>query len=140
MCRKLHRRLLGACACALAAGCAAGVPAFPVPHSTADAPPIVRRAGRAADDACGPFAPRFDELVACRRANGTLESFDDPQINWRVRYFVRYQRMPCNEAPTVEEAYVFHMVTGDLDDDADLTGAQRVDIRNAMYRGSPNCS
>jgi hypothetical protein len=140
MCRELHRRLLGACTFALAAGCAGSDPAFPVAHSTVEAPSFVRRAGSTTADVCGPFAPSFDALVACRRANGTLESFDDPQINWRVRYFVRYQQMPCNEAPTVDEAYVFHTVTDDLDDDPDLTGAQRVDIRSAMYRGTPNCS
>ncbi len=88
---------------------------------------------------CKPFAGVFDELVACKRANGTLESFANRNITWRVRYFVRYSEMPCNEAPTVEEAYVFHMVTTDLSDDADLNDSERSAIRSAMFDGKTRC-
>jgi hypothetical protein len=77
--------------------------------------------------------------VACQRANGTLGSFADPQITWRVRYFVRYWQMPCGEAPTVKEGYVFHMVTNDLYSDTDLTDGQRSAIRNAMFDGKVRC-
>lgn len=88
---------------------------------------------------CEPFASRFAEYVACERADGTLRGFPERAIAWRVRYFVRYWRMPCGEFPTEQEAYVFHLVTNDLYGDPDLTNAQRVGIRDAMYRGSPHC-
>lgn len=89
---------------------------------------------------CRIFKRTFDEVVACQRANGTLESFTDHQVAWRVRFFVRYERMPCNEAPTVNEAYVFHMVTDDLNNDGDLDYAQRLAIRNAMFHGKVRCT
>ena len=88
---------------------------------------------------CETFAQNFDELAACRRADGTLQSFSDRDITWRVRYFVRYWRMPCNEAPTTEEGYVYHMVTKDLYRDPDLNNRQRMAIRTAMFDGKANC-
>jgi hypothetical protein len=47
--------------------------------------------------------------------------------------------MPCGEAPTVKEGYVFHMVTNDLYSDTDLTDGQRSAIRNAMFEGKVRC-
>jgi hypothetical protein len=91
------------------------------------------------DARCKIFAPDFVELVACERANGTLGSFGNPKVGWRVRYFVRYWEMPCGEAPTEHEGYVFHLVTSDLYDDPDLNGAQRRDIRDAMFDGKTSC-
>lgn len=88
---------------------------------------------------CQRFAQSFDELAACLRADGTLQSFSDRDIRWRVRYFVRYWRMPCNEAPTIEEGYVYHMVTRDLYKDSDLNDRQRTAIRVAMFDGKVNC-
>jgi len=88
---------------------------------------------------CQQFAQNFDELAACRRADGTLEAFTDSDIRWRVRYFVRYWQMPCNEAPTIEEGYVYHMVTKDLYKDGDLNDRQRMEIRTAMFGGRVNC-
>jgi hypothetical protein len=88
---------------------------------------------------CGVFAPDFEQLVACQRADGTLRSFSDPSITWRVRYFVRYWQMPCGEAPTVDEGYVFHMVTGDLYSDAFLDDSARLAIRDAMFDGKVRC-
>jgi hypothetical protein len=88
---------------------------------------------------CQQFAQNFDELAACRRADGTLQAFTDSDIRWRVRYFVRYWQMPCNEAPTIEEGYVYHMVTKDLYKDHDLNDRQRMDIRAAMFDGRVNC-
>src|SRR5215472_18801525 len=75
-------------------------------------------------DRCQRFAQNFDQLAACRRADGTLASLSAHDINWRVRYFVRYWQMPCNEAPTIEEGYVYHMVTKDLYKDHDLDAHQ----------------
>jgi hypothetical protein len=88
---------------------------------------------------CAAFATRFAQYVACERADGTLRSFPERQIAWRVRYFVRYWQMPCGEFPTEAEAYVFHLVTNDLYADSQLTGAQRIGIRNVMFRGSVRC-
>lgn len=88
---------------------------------------------------CRVFAAQFDVFAGCERADGTLRSFPSATIGWRVRYFVRYQRMPCNEAPTEDESYVFHMVVNDLDGDPDLNGMQRTAIRNAMFEGTPRC-
>jgi len=88
---------------------------------------------------CAAFAPNFDELVACQRADGTLRSFSDPSITWRVRYFVRHWQMPCGEEPTVQEAYVFQMATDDLYGDAVLDDAARLAIRNAMFDGKVRC-
>ena len=88
---------------------------------------------------CDGFISNFYELVACRRTNGTLDAFGEPQIAWRVRYFVRYERMPCGEAPTVQEAYVFHMVMDDLNSDGGLNDAQRSAIRTAMFDGPVHC-
>jgi len=88
---------------------------------------------------CQPFAQDFEEFAACRRADGTLEAFTDSDIRWRVRYFVRYWQMPCNEAPTIEEGYVYHMVTKDLYKDRDLNDRQRMEIRTAMFDGRVNC-
>lgn len=96
--------------------------------------PLLSGAGR-----CAGFAPMFEEFAACRRADGTLQTFADFRIAWRVRYFVRYWEMPCNEAPTREEGYVFHMTTADLYADPDLTDPQRIAIRTAMFSGRVRC-
>ena len=88
---------------------------------------------------CAAFLSTFEELVACERADGTLDSFSDPNITWRVRYYVRYWEMPCGEEPTVQEAYVFHMVTGDLYNDVDLDDVERLAIRNRMSDGQAHC-
>lgn len=100
---------------------------------------IDRNAQPAFTNRCKAFVQDFHELVACQRANGALLSFDNPKITWRVRYFVRFWEMPCRETPTVDEAYVFHMVTNDLYGDPDLSDSQRVDIRNAMFQGTLRC-
>lgn len=47
--------------------------------------------------------------------------------------------MPCGEAPTVQEGYVFHMVTDDLYNDRDLDNAARLAIRNTMFDGKVRC-
>jgi hypothetical protein len=96
-------------------------------------------APRFASDRCMQFDQNFDEFAACQRADGTLESFTAHDISWRVRYFVRYWQMPCNEAPTIEEGYVYHMVTKDLYKDPDLDNKQRMAIRVAMFQGKVNC-
>lgn len=88
---------------------------------------------------CDEFASNFDQLVACRRANGTLTAFPEPEIAWRVRFFVRYERMPCGEAPTVQEGYVFHMVVDDLNADTNLSDTQRSAVRTAMFDGRVRC-
>lgn len=88
---------------------------------------------------CGTFITNFDEVATCQRANGTLQSFDDKQIAWRVRYFVRYDKMPCGEFPTRQEKYIFDMVTQDLYQDPDLNDGNRTDIRNAMFDGNVHC-
>ena len=91
------------------------------------------------DQRCKQFTAVFDALVACQRSNGTLDSFADRTIEWRVRFFVRYLEMPCHEAPTVEESYVFNAVVNDLNADADLDAEQRIAIRNAMFDGQLHC-
>lgn len=88
---------------------------------------------------CRSFSGDFDELVACTRANGTLSSFRLDGVEWRVRYFVRFLEMPCHEAPTVDEAYVFHAVIDDLTSDPDLDDAQRDAVRYAMSDGMEHC-
>lgn len=88
---------------------------------------------------CGRFSLDFAELAACRRADGTLRTFVQPRIAWRVRYFVRYWKMPCGEAPTRDESYVFAMTTRDLYGDADVNDAERRAIRDAMFEGSVRC-
>ena len=47
--------------------------------------------------------------------------------------------MPCGEAPTVQEGYVFHMVTNNLYADRDLNDAKRLAIRAAMFDGKVHC-
>ncbi len=88
---------------------------------------------------CSVFGSAFDELVACQRADGTIASFSARKVKWRVRYYVRYWEMPCHEEPTVQEAYVFHMVTNDLYNDADLDDGERSAIRTAIYDGREHC-
>lgn len=124
------------------AGCASSQGSSSIPAAgVANSVPLLSRASVERDQAarCAAFHATFDERVACQRANGTLGSFIDHQITWRVRYFVRYQTMPCTEAPTVEEEYVFRMVTNDLYNDGDLNNAQRLAIRNAMFDGKVHC-
>jgi hypothetical protein len=89
---------------------------------------------------CKQFTKAFDELVACERSNGTLDSFSSRSVAWRVRYFVRNSEMPCDEAPTVQEAYVYHAVVNDLNADQDLDAEQRTAIRTAMFEGKVPCN
>jgi hypothetical protein len=49
--------------------------------------------------------------AACQRADGTLRTFNDRQVSWRV----------------------------DLNADTDLTASGRAAIRTAMYEGTPHC-
>lgn len=88
---------------------------------------------------CAPFENNFQENAACQRADGTIDSFQKQSINWRVRYFVRYSEMPCGEEPTVDEAYVFQMVVGDLDRDRDLKDSERTAIRTALFDSKVRC-
>ena len=88
---------------------------------------------------CSTLAANITKAAACERADGTLRTFKNRAIDWRVRYFVRYWEMPCGEFPTVEEAYVFHVVTNDLYNDADLTDTDRLQIRSLMFEGRVHC-
>lgn len=88
---------------------------------------------------CATLAASVSKSAACQRADGTLRTFKDRAVDWRVRYFVRYWQMPCGEFPTEQEAYVFHMVTNDLYNDPDLTDTDRVEIRNMMFDGPVRC-
>jgi hypothetical protein len=135
-----RRSLLGLFAsAALVAGCASNNSSLQLAPSEVG-PAVLINSGQPMIDArCKSFMADFDEVVACQRANGTLDSFSSTKITWRVRYFVRYLEMPCNEAPTVEEGYVFHAVIDDLNDDEDLNTPQRVAIRNAMFNGTVSC-
>jgi hypothetical protein len=99
----------------------------------------IRSSQAEANARCKPYAGVFDELVACQRSNGSLDSFADRTIAWRVRYFVRHSEMPCDEAPTVEEAYVFNLVVNDLNTDQNLNAEQRIAIRDAMFAGKSLC-
>ncbi|HEY1883932.1 MAG TPA: hypothetical protein VGG51_12920 [Candidatus Cybelea sp.] len=138
--RRLALQVLGWCVgVALAAGCGSTGASLPPAPSLSGQAAIVNSVQPSINARCKPFLPTFDELVACQRANGSLGSFPNPKVTWRVRYFVRYSEMPCNEAPTVEEAYVFHMVMTDLSDDADLNDAERSAIRSAMFDGRTRC-
>jgi hypothetical protein len=127
----------------LSAGCTGSQPPLRTPLQSAQAmsgrqatrtSSLPNHAGR-----CAAFTLNFDEFVACRRADGTLQSFLDARIDWRVRYFVRYWQMPCGDMPTVEEAYVFHMVTRDLYRDRGLSDGERLEIRAAMFHGNERC-
>lgn len=139
--------MAGLClAAALLAGCAdradATVPAVgqaPVGSAQSRAGHQLQPDGRLATSRCQQFSPKFQEFTACERADGTLQAFTAHDIDWRVRYFVRYWQMPCNEAPTIEEGYVYHMVTNDLYNDSDLNNKQRVAIRQAMFDGQVEC-
>jgi hypothetical protein len=125
------------------AGCASpqsGSSLPPAAIAGSGSSPVGSNAAQSADAArCKAFESTFDELAACNRANGTLESFPNSRIAWRVRYFVRYQEMPCDEDPTEEEAYVFHMVTNDLANDGDLNAGERLAIRAAMFDNTIHC-
>jgi len=132
--RNVIGALIGA---AIIAGCG-GAASTPVPVSAPQVG-LPSSAQPAIDARCQAFQPTFDELVACQRANGTLKSFGNWKITWRVRYFVRYWEMPCGEFPTEQEGYVFHMVTNDLYADTDLDDTQRLAIRNAMFDGKVHC-
>jgi hypothetical protein len=122
------------------AGCSGGAPSLPAADSASGSPAIARPAEPSDPRRCAAFQAHFNEFVACQRADGTLRSFADPQVAWRVRYYVRYLAMPCGEAPTVEEAYVFHAVIGDLSDDSNLDNTERTKIRSAMFAGKVPCS
>jgi hypothetical protein len=124
---------------ALTAGCGSGDPSLRFPPSASGPAEVATSLQPAITARCKTFAATFDELIACQRADGTLDSFGDRKVAWRVRYFVRYWVMPCNEAPTEQEAYAFHMVTYDLETDQDLSDAERVAIRNTMYDGKAHC-
>lgn len=135
--------LIFAVAAFLMAGCASSPGSSSVPPpGVANSAPSVNSADSADPDQatrCKTFKGRFQLLVACQRANGTLGSFGNHQVTWRVRYFVRYMLMPCGDAPTVKEGYVFHMVINDLYGDGDLNDAQRLEVRNAMFDGKARC-
>lgn len=88
---------------------------------------------------CDAVAANIPQSAACERADGTLRTFKNHAISWRVRYYVRYWQMPCGEFPTEQEAYVFHMVTNDLYNDQDLSDADRVEIRTLMFDGPVRC-
>jgi hypothetical protein len=124
---------------AITAGCGTSDPSLRFAPSAFVQADGANLAGPVADARCKAFAATFDQLVACRRANVTLGSFSDPKVTWRVRYFVRYWEMPCYEAPTEQESYVFHTVTNDLYYDQNLDAAERVAIRNAMFDGEAHC-
>ena len=64
-----------------------------------------------------------------------LPSFNDRHIARRVRFFVRYETMPCGEFPTRQEKCVFDMVMRDFYYDSDLNDGDRTDIRNATFDG-----
>jgi hypothetical protein len=136
------RRAIAAVVLLTGTGCATSQssPAIPPASGAAISLSSLNSSAARTDDSarCNAFESTFDEWVACRRADGTLQSFSNP-IGWRVRYFVRYQQMPCQEAPTVKEGYVFHMVTNDLYNDEDLNDAQRLAIRNSMFDGTVHC-
>ncbi|MFY9632024.1 MAG: hypothetical protein WAJ94_10510 [Candidatus Cybelea sp.] len=123
---------------AFLAGCAAGNGSA-LPEAAANAPAALGLPLDSKSPRCGPFVRKFDEYVACRRADGTLSTFADRQVTWRVRYYVRFSEMPCGEVPTVDEAYVFHMVVDDLNADLNITGPQRAAVRGAMYEGTEHC-
>lgn len=125
---------------AIIAGCGTGEPPLQAVPAPGTLQPIAPGSMEPTVDArCRRFEAAFDQLVACQRANGTLQTFKSPKITWRIRYFVRYWKMPCNEAPTEEEGYVFQMVTNDLYDDPDLNQAQRLQIRDALFDGAIRC-
>jgi hypothetical protein len=124
---------------ALVSGCSNGEATPSIELTASGQASHSRPAQPAIDPRCRAFALNFAELVACKRANGTLGSFGNPKVAWRVRYFVRHWAMPCDEDPTEHEGYVYHMVTNDLYDDPDLNDTQRVDIRNAMFDGRAHC-
>lgn len=136
ICRRLMATYL--CATVPAACTGSGLGTRPVTASLSQAS-LATPGGQRLERRCDRFASSFDEAVACERADGTLRSFRARQIAWRVRYFVRYLAMPCGEAPTIEEAYVFHVVIDDLNNDADLTGAERAALRDAMFEGRIRC-
>ena len=78
------------------------------------------------------------ELCVLGSLNLTSTFFFDGSER-RVRYFVRHWEMPCHEAPTEQEGYIFHMVTDDLYNDPDLSDTERVAIRGAMFDGKLHC-
>ncbi|MEO6835377.1 MAG: hypothetical protein ABI231_05650, partial [Candidatus Tumulicola sp.] len=105
------------CVCAAVvtlAGCSSPSPVSQFTPTTAGQLKALNSVQETLSADCTGFASNFDEIVACQRANGTLHSFGNPKVAWRVRYFVRYWAMPCNEDPTEQEGYVFHMATNDL--------------------------
>ncbi len=124
---------------AFLAGCAAGNGSALPEAAAASAPAALGLPLHSESPRCHPFSRKFDEYVACQRSDGTLSTFADRQVTWRVRYYVRFEEMPCGEVPTVDEAYVFHMVVNDLNADPNITGPQRAAIRGAMYQGTEHC-
>ncbi|MGA8535255.1 MAG: hypothetical protein WB615_14195 [Candidatus Tumulicola sp.] len=137
-----HRFLAACAAAAILAGCAGRESEMPFAPSGTSAPASASPTSilpPALDARCKAMAQNFDETVACQRANGTLLALADPKIAWRVRYFVRYWEMPCNEFPTEDEGYVFNAVTNDLYTDPDISNTQRIQIRNAMFDGQIHC-
>jgi hypothetical protein len=148
-----HRAVILAVMACLFGGCSSSgtlAPASQQPNAArsaalagfipAEAPPGSSRFVQPALGArCKTFASIFAEAAACQRANGTLESFESRKVTWRVRYFVRHWEMPCHEDPTVQEGYIFHMVTDDLYNDPDLNDPERMAIRDAMFDGKIHC-
>jgi hypothetical protein len=126
-------------ACASMAGACSG-PDGAGPNMYPTQPDVSIAPGRLdVNTRCTQFSASFDELVACQRADGTLDSLGSRAVAWRVRYFVRHLEMPCDEAPTVKESYVFNAVINDLNADSDLDAEQRIAIRTAMFDGKVPC-
>ncbi len=134
-------RLAALVGAAIIAGCGGSTPGLPVASASASLgqPALVDSVKPPRNAHCQAFQASFQALVACQRASGTLGSFTNPRVTWRVRYYVRYWEMPCGEAPTEQEAYVFHMVTNDLYADTDLNEAERIQIRDIMFLGKVRC-
>lgn len=133
------RRLAAVSTVALLAACTAYATAPPPGSPGASGAVVAAQARGDLANRCRTFAGEFAELAACQRADGTLETFGDERIAWRVRYFFRYWQMPCQEAPTRNESYVFDLAANDLYGDRDLNDSQRVAIRNAMFAGRERC-
>jgi hypothetical protein len=112
-------------------------------HVQTAIPQVTSSSSGVSSGECSSFQGVYQELVACARALGTLEAYSDPDIKWRLRFFFRYNEMPCGEDPTVEEYYAYQMAALDLSGDLDLTAGQRADIQAAIYPGSsspPSCN
>jgi hypothetical protein len=70
-----------------------------------------------------------DVYLAIEHAIRTLPSRAD---RWRTAYFIKYNRMPDGEMPTVNEGFVYHAACF-LIGEIGLTDGQREQILNAIY-------